>query len=218
MSVNLAILRPADKRLTSLHIHLSRPCMGMRSAGALLSSTAARILDDVALDVCLYRLSVRRGSTPVWFRLVYTGAPGISERNHADAAQKIQTLFIDDLDGSAAEGTVRFGLDGTEYEIDLNEEHAGELRDALARYVGAARRAGGAARRPARTGRRAPAGGLNTTEVREWAKAQGIEVKDRGRVPAELVVGIQGGHRAVRPGSALHRGQLPGQATPQAAA
>jgi hypothetical protein len=37
-------------------------------------------------------------------------------------AQKIQTLFIDDLDGSAAEGTVRFGLDGTEYEIDLNEK------------------------------------------------------------------------------------------------
>ena len=50
-------------------------------------------------------------------------------------AQKIQTLFIDDLDGSAAEGTVRFGLDGTEYEIDLNARHAQELRDALARYV-----------------------------------------------------------------------------------
>ena len=103
-------------------------------------------------------------------------------------AQKIRTLFVDDLDGSAAEGTVRFGLDGTEYEIDLNDEHARELRDALARYAGAARRTSGAARRPARTGRRAPAGGLNTTEVREWAKAQGIEVKDRGRVPAELVV------------------------------
>ena len=103
-------------------------------------------------------------------------------------AQKIQTLFIDDLDGSAAEGTVRFGLDGTEYEIDLNAEHAQALRDALARYVGAARRANGAVRRPARAGRRAPANGLNTTEVREWAKAQGIEVKDRGRVPAELIV------------------------------
>jgi Lsr2 len=103
-------------------------------------------------------------------------------------AQKIQTLFIDDLDGSAAEGTVRFGLDGTEYEIDLNEEHAKALRDALARYVSAARRPSGAARRSARNGRRVPATGLNTTEVREWAKAQGIEVKDRGRVPAELVV------------------------------
>jgi nucleoid-associated protein Lsr2 len=102
-------------------------------------------------------------------------------------AQKIQTLLIDDLDGSEAEGTVRFGLDGTEYEIDLSAEHAQALRDALARYVSAARRASGGARRPARGGRRASADGVDTTEVREWAKAQGIEVKDRGRMPAELV-------------------------------
>jgi len=115
----------------------------------------------------------------------------ISPSNGATMAQKIQTLFIDDLDGSEADGTVRFGLDGTDYEIDLNGEHAQELRDALARYVSAARRAGGGARRPARSGRRASANGLNTTEVREWAKAQGIDVKDRGRVPAELVVKFQ---------------------------
>jgi hypothetical protein len=101
-------------------------------------------------------------------------------------AQKIQVLLIDDLDGSAADGTVRFGLDGTGYEIDLNAEHAQALRAALSRYVQAARRAGGGARRPARGGRRA-AGGAESTKVREWAKAQGIEVKDRGRVPAELV-------------------------------
>jgi hypothetical protein len=105
-------------------------------------------------------------------------------------AQKIQTLFIDDIDGSEAEGTVRFALDGAEYEIDLNAKHADALRKSLARYVEAARRSSGsaAARRPARGGRRTAATGLNTTEVREWAKAQGIEVKDRGRVPAELVV------------------------------
>jgi hypothetical protein len=92
------------------------------------------------------------------------------------------------LHGSEAEGTVRFGLDGTEYEIDLNAEHAQALRDALARYVHAASRAVGGARRPARGGRRAPAGGVDSTKVREWAKAQGIDVKDRGRVPAELVI------------------------------
>ena len=120
--------------------------------------------------------------------IVYAGAPEISERNRAFVAQKIQTLYIDDLDGSPAEGTVRFGLDGSEYEIDLNAEHAKELRSALTRYVDAARRVSGGARRQPRSGRRAPASGLNTTEVREWAKAQGIEVKDRGRVPAELVV------------------------------
>lgn len=105
-------------------------------------------------------------------------------------AQKVQTLFIDDLDGSEAEGTVRFGLDGTDYEIDLSAAHAEALRKALEPYVSAARRApGSAARRPGRSGRRAGGGaGSDSTAVREWAKAQGIEVKDRGRVPAELVV------------------------------
>ena len=104
-------------------------------------------------------------------------------------AQKIQTLFIDDLDGSEADGTVRFGLDGTDYEIDLNTEHAQALREALEPYVSVARRpGGGGARKSARGARKASASEPNTTEVREWAKSQGIEVKDRGRVPAELVV------------------------------
>ena len=93
------------------------------------------------------------------------------EANGASVAQKIQTLFIDDLDGSEAEGTVRFGLDGTDYEIDLNTEHAQALRDALQRYKKAARRAGGGARRPGRSGRKAPADGLSTTEVREGQSA-----------------------------------------------
>ena len=107
-------------------------------------------------------------------------------------AQKIQTLFIDDIDGGEAEGTVRFGLDGAGYEIDLSAENADALRKVLARYVEAGRRSpGSAVRRPGRGGRRASANGVNTTEVREWAKSQGIEVKDRGRVPAELVVKFQ---------------------------
>ena len=105
-------------------------------------------------------------------------------------AQKVQTLLIDDLDGKEAEGTVRFGLDGAEYEIDLSAKHAEAMREALEPYVNAARRASGsAARRPARNGRRtATTAGPDSTAVREWAKAQGMEVKDRGRVPAELVV------------------------------
>ena len=103
-------------------------------------------------------------------------------------AQKVQTLFVDDLDGSEAEGTVRFGLDGTDYEIDLNAKHAQELRDALARYVAAGRRASVGTRQPARSARKTQLNALNTTEVREWAKAHGIDVKDRGRIPAELVV------------------------------
>ena len=104
-------------------------------------------------------------------------------------AQKIQTLLIDDLDGKEAESTVRFGLDGAEYEIDLSAKNAEAMRKALEPYVSAARRAAGsAARRPGRNGRRAATAGPDSTAVREWAKAQGIEVKDRGRVPAELVV------------------------------
>jgi hypothetical protein len=103
-------------------------------------------------------------------------------------AQKIQTVFVDDLDGSEAEGTVRFGLDGAEYEIDLSAGHAQALREALAPYVSAARRASGGTRRPARAAARRSPASVNTTEVREWAKSQGIDVKDRGRVPAELVV------------------------------
>src|SRR5690242_17814167 len=93
-------------------------------------------------------------------------------------AQKVQTLFVDDLDGSEAEGTVRFGLDGTDYEIDLNTKNARQLRDALARYMAAGRRVR-ASRQAARSGHKAQPNALNTTEVREWAKAQGIDVKDR---------------------------------------
>ena len=105
-------------------------------------------------------------------------------------AQKVQTLLIDDLDGGEAESTVRFGLDGAEYEIDLSAKHAEALRKALEPYMSAARRASGSVvRRPGRNARRgATAAGPDSTSVREWAKAQGIEVKDRGRVPAELVV------------------------------
>jgi hypothetical protein len=100
-------------------------------------------------------------------------------------AQRIQTLLIDDLDGGEAAGTVRFGLDGTEYEIDLSTAHGDELREALGQYLSHARRTGGTARSAAR-GRRGSAA-VDTAKVREWAREQGIEVKDRGRVQAGVV-------------------------------
>ena len=62
-------------------------------------------------------------------------------------AQQIQTLFIDDIDGGAADGTVRFGLDGTDYEIDLSGEHTDELRLTLGKFIEHSRKVGGAARR-----------------------------------------------------------------------
>jgi hypothetical protein len=100
-------------------------------------------------------------------------------------AQKIQTLFVDDIDGGEAEGAVRFGLDGTDYEIDLSVTHREELDKALATYVAHARKVGGV-RRTARGGRR-NASAIDTHKVREWAKEQGIEIKERGRVPANIV-------------------------------
>ena len=109
-------------------------------------------------------------------------------------AQKIQTLFIDDIDGGAAEGTVRFALDGTEYEIDLNAKHSEELRSAIGKYVTHARKVGGGARRAGRAAGRTSRGAgsaLNTTEIRNWAREQGYDIKDRGRVPADLVAKYQ---------------------------
>ena len=100
-------------------------------------------------------------------------------------SQKIQVLFIDDLDGGEATGTVRFGLDGTDYEIDLSTAHSDELRNALQQYITHGRRTGGTARRAAHS--RHGSDGVDNAKVREWATGQGIEIKDRGRVPASVV-------------------------------
>jgi len=105
-------------------------------------------------------------------------------------AQQIQTLFVDDIDGGPAEGTVRFALDGTDYEIDLSTEHSDALRAALGKYVEHARKIGGTARRAgARGGRRAST--VDTAAVRAWARENGHDIKDRGRVPADLVAKYQ---------------------------
>lgn len=103
-------------------------------------------------------------------------------------AQQIQTLHIDDLDGGKAEGTISFGLDGTDYEIDLSSAHAKALRKAMEKYIQAGRKAGNPTRRSARTNGRGRAGGPNPSEVREWAKSQGVKVSDRGRVSSDLIV------------------------------
>ena len=101
-------------------------------------------------------------------------------------AQKIQTLFIDDIDGGEAEGTVHFALDGNEFEIDLNSKHSSELRSTLVEYISHARKVGGASRKPGARGLRKPAS-VDTGTVRAWARQQGIDIKERGRVPASVV-------------------------------
>jgi hypothetical protein len=106
-------------------------------------------------------------------------------------AQKVQTLFIDDIDGGAAEGTVRFALDGTDYEIDLSGEHNDELHKALERYIARARKVGGNARRPSRGGSRRGPDSVDTAAVRIWARGQGIDIKERGRVAVDVLAKYQ---------------------------
>jgi hypothetical protein len=105
-------------------------------------------------------------------------------------AQLRQIVFTDDLDGSEAEGTVKFGLAGADYEIDLNAANAEKLRKAMQPFIDAGRKAGGSPRRASRTPSRSSSG-PSPAEVRQWAKDQGIAVKDKGRVPDELVIRFQ---------------------------
>lgn len=106
-------------------------------------------------------------------------------------AQKVQTFLIDDLDGSDAESTVSFGLDGTQYEIDLSAGHARELRTTVARYTGAGRKAAGTTRRAGHGGRKRPASGVSNAAVRAWAQAKGLAVKERGRISADVIARFQ---------------------------
>ena len=101
-------------------------------------------------------------------------------------AQKNVVMLIDDLDGGDADETVSFSLDGVSYEIDLNAENAAKLRDAFSTWVGHSRRVGGRSRSTARRGARSSGSSGGSTEIREWARANGYTVSDRGRIPAEV--------------------------------
>ncbi|SCK58583.1 Lsr2 protein [Streptomyces sp. WMMB 714] len=102
-------------------------------------------------------------------------------------AQKVQVLLVDDLDGGEADETVTFALDGKSYEIDLTTSNADKLRSVLEPYVKGGRRTGGRSARG--KGRASASGGgssQDTAKIRAWAKDQGYDVNDRGRVPANI--------------------------------
>jgi hypothetical protein len=121
-------------------------------------------------------------------------------------AQRIVVQLLDDLDQSEATETVEFGLDGVTYEIDLSEEHAAALRDALgdfiehARRTGARRRAGSGSSRRGRRGRGNGTGGGASVDrehnqaIREWARRQGMIVSGRGRIPREVTEAYRRAH------------------------
>lgn len=106
------------------------------------------------------------------------------------ARQVIETL-IDDIDGKAADETVRFGLDGVDYSIDLSGRNASKLRSLLARYQEAGTRLGrpGASvpARPGAVGGGRTGGRDENKAIREWAAKQGKALADRGRIPAAIV-------------------------------
>lgn len=107
-------------------------------------------------------------------------------------AQQVSVQLVDDLDGSQSEdiSTVTFGLDGATYEIDLTETNAATLRKGLEEFVAHARRTGGRLKRG--TAAKAGNGAVTTSHeqaqaIREWARRNGHEVSNRGRIPASLI-------------------------------
>lgn len=129
-------------------------------------------------------------------------------------AQKTIVTLIDDLTGEEAEdiSTVEFALEGVTYEIDLADDNAAKLRDNLACYVAAARKT--SARRPGArgadraAGRKADNGGVARSgynrdtlrAIREWAKQNGHNVNERGRLPLTVVSAWEANHQALKNG------------------
>jgi hypothetical protein len=105
-------------------------------------------------------------------------------------AQRVQIVLTDDLDGGKADSTVGFAYNGTTYEIDLSDSNRAKLQEALAPYVGAARKL--SSRR--RSGRRLPVSGATATQIRAWALSQGMTVSSRGRVSAEVREAYENAH------------------------
>ena len=107
-------------------------------------------------------------------------------------AQKVNIVLVDDLDGTEATETVTFGLDGSTYEIDLNDANAAALREALSGYVGHARKSTGGSRRTRKSA--GSTSSSNTKDVREWAKGQGMDVSERGRISADVQSAYDAAH------------------------
>ena len=108
-------------------------------------------------------------------------------------AQRTQVIFTDDIDGSEAEGTVTFALNGVQYEIDLGRKNADKLAKAFAPYVETGRKVSTRA-----TARSLRAGSApkrhDQSAVREWARGQGMEVSSRGRIPSGVLAKYEAAH------------------------
>jgi hypothetical protein len=115
------------------------------------------------------------------------------ERKAPEVVQRTVVTLEDDIDGGNATETIVFALDGVSYEIDVNDKNAAALRDALAPYVGAGRKAGrfgrsGGATRPKESRN------VDLSAIREWARSNGYQVSDRGRVSATIQAAYEAAH------------------------
>jgi hypothetical protein len=117
-------------------------------------------------------------------------------------AQRVQVLLVCDVheDDTPGSQTVRFALDGANYEIDLCDAHVNDLHEALAAFVAAGRRAGGGTRgravsRSSAGGRRGGTDRQRTQDIRQWARSNGLTVNERGRIPAEIVAQYESSNR-----------------------
>jgi hypothetical protein len=115
-------------------------------------------------------------------------------------AQRVLVQLIDDLDGSTSSDieTVQFSLDGVAYEIDLNGSNSAKLRDGLAAFVASGRRTGGRGSKKLRGVKAPSSGGGHSKEqsraIREWARSNGHDLADRGRIPAGVVAAFEEAH------------------------
>lgn len=110
-------------------------------------------------------------------------------------AQKVSVTFACDYDSrEIPEGehmTRVFSLDGREYEIDLCERHSEKFDEAVGRYADKARRITGRTVRPRR---RTAAHRQRSADIRMWARDSGLDVSERGRIPAHIIAKYEANH------------------------
>lgn len=152
-------------------------------------------------EECLYAVPQKGSLARIGGSVVSRGPqrlkPYISGKENPEMAQTVKIILEDDLEGGSADETVRFGLDGAQYEIDLNSANADKLRSAIRPFVSKARRA------QAKTGPGRPAGKTSsgtrgnpdTPKIRAWAKENNYNVSDRGRIHQEVQDAYYAAHK-----------------------
>jgi hypothetical protein len=110
-------------------------------------------------------------------------------------AQKHIVRLIDDITGDEAAETVTFAIDGARYEIDLSAENAAQLRDTLAVYIASARRSARQSARPLGAPRRGTrADREQTAAIRRWARNNGHQIGEKGRIPTHIIEAYHAGN------------------------